>query len=161
LAEDVTQSAKQGVSARIESAVAPLLAAEGYELWTTEFVGRAGILRLYIDREGGVGIDDCTSVSHLVSDYLDAEGVSDTIEGAFTLEVSSPGLDRLLVRPEHFTRYVGATVKVSTRQPVDGQRRFQGALVEASEQAIIVEHDGADHTITYDLIDKARLVPQW
>ena len=92
-----------------------------------EFFDDSRILRLYIDRldSEGVTIDDCTTVSRLVSDSLDAEGFSDQIRGRYNLEVSSPGLDRPLVKPVHFQRFVGEVVKAAAHVGVNGRKRFK------------------------------------
>ena len=91
------------------------------------FFDDSRILRLYIDRldSEGVTIDDCTTVSRLVSDSLDAEGFSDQIRGRYNLEVSSPGLDRPLVKPVHFQRFVGEVVKAAAHVGVNGRKRFK------------------------------------
>lgn len=150
---------------RLESAIMPLLEANGYELVLLEYAGRARTLRLYVDSPAGINLDDCSRVSHLVSDLLDAEGVVDGaggISGRYTLEVSSPGLDRPLVKPKDFQRYVGRLVVVSTRQPVslDGRKKCHGKLVTADELGIQMDVDGKPIDIPYGIIDRARLVPE-
>lgn len=146
----------------IDDAVRPVLAAEGYDLVLVEYIARSRILRLYVDQEVGVGIDDCKEISYLVSDILDAQGLSERIEGSFNLEVSSPGLDRPLVRPKDFCRFVGSEIRVSTREALDGRRRFTGRLLEADSEpggGIRVDVDGKKHPILYEAIHRARLVP--
>ena len=103
----------------------PVVEELGYELWELEYSpGRGnGFVRLYIDAEAGITVDDCERVSRAVSEVLDAE---DPVPGQYTLEVSSPGLDRPLRTPEHFARFVGETVFVELAQPQDGRRRFAG-----------------------------------
>ncbi len=144
----------------LEQAIGPVLAAHGYELWLLEYVPRQHILRVYIDNEAGVTLDDCTRVSRLLSDLLDAEGLSDRIEGRYNLEVSSPGLDRPLVRPEHFLRYVGRQVQLHTTTPIEGRKKLAGELAAANSGGIEVRVDGKPYALTYGLIDKARLVPE-
>jgi len=150
------------IAAKIEAAVLPLLEQNGYELVLTEYVPRSRVLRLFIDRSGdenSVDLDDCTQVSRMVSDMLDGEGYSDLIDSRYTLEVSSPGLDRPLVKPMDFQRFVGRTAKVKTRVAKDGQRNFNGELVSADEQGIRLEVEGEPRTISYGEIRSARLVP--
>jgi ribosome maturation factor RimP len=130
----------------------------GYELTDVELKlgGRSGLLRLYIDKEGGVDIDDCEAVSHQVSAILDVE---DPIPGNYTLEVSSPGLDRTLTKPAHFQRFMGENIKVRLRFPVDGRRNFRGALKSADDENIEVEVDGEGHRLPISTIESVRLVP--
>ncbi len=147
--------------------VRPLLAREGFDLILVEYVPRSRILRLFIDREGEVGdgseqsvtIDDCSNMSRLVSDVLDGEGLSDRIDGRYTLEVSSPGLDRPLTRPIDFQRFEGQEAKVQTKEPLDGRKRFRGVLGKAGLEEFRIEVDGREFTIRYDVVDRARLVP--
>ena len=161
----------QHIAERIDEAVSPLLASEGYELVLVEYVPASHVLRLYIDhtdRDTGVTIDDCTRVTHLVSDFLDAEGISDAIEGHYTLEVSSPGLDRPLVKPAHFARFIGSEVQVvlpKDRQPeYGGRRKLKGKLLAADKEIggmIRLDIDGEAREIAYGVIDRARLVPNF
>ena len=166
VAEIQAENGPLSVADAVDAAVRPLLAAEGFELVLVEHLSPSQILRLYIDSdsEGGVGINDCTQVSRLVSDLLDAEGISDTIKSTFKLEVSSPGLDRPLVRPSHFCRFVGHKTKVILRGDAaqsDGRRKFTGKLDHADETAdggIRIAIDEQHYEIKYDAIEQARLV---
>lgn len=110
----------------------PILASLGLTLWDLEFQrqGPQWLLRIYIDRESGVTLNDCESVSRDLSAALDVE---DIIAHAYSLEVSSPGLDRTLSKPDHFTRFAGSTVKIKVFQPIDGQKVFRGRLLGISE----------------------------
>jgi ribosome maturation factor RimP len=130
----------------------------GYELTDVELKlgGRSGLLRLYIDKEGGVDIDDCEAVSRQVSAILDVE---DPIPGNYSLEVSSPGLDRTLTKPAHFQRFMGEDIRVRLRFPVDGRRNFRGALKSADDENIEVEVDGEARRLPISTIESARLVP--
>jgi ribosome maturation factor RimP len=149
------------IPTQVEQAVTPVLARDGYELVLIEYVPRSAILRLYIDREGGVTIDDCQKVSHTVGDLLDAEGISDRIPGRYHLEVSSPGLDRPLVKPRDFQRFAGQAVNVTTREPLEGGRKnFKGQLAQAGDRECQVVVDGTSYTIPYDVIARAKLVPE-
>ncbi|MGO9626901.1 MAG: ribosome maturation factor RimP [Steroidobacteraceae bacterium] len=160
----------------------PPIEALGFELVEIEFAqaGRAGTLRIYIDRlaggrddraagpdwapgdehgvpsQGGISVDDCATVSHAVSQILDAE---DPIKGHYTLEVSSPGLDRVLRKRAHFERFVGEGVFVELKLPIEGRRRFTGTLKSVVGEAIVVEVDGRAHELPLDRIQKARLRP--
>ena len=137
----------------------PLVEGLGYELWELEYsAGRGnGFLRLYIDAAAGIALDDCERVSRAVSEVLDAE---DPIPGQYTLEVSSPGLERPLRTAEHFARFVGETVSVETVQAIEGRRRFKGALTAAGAGTVEVEVDGRRWTLPISGIRKAHLAPQ-
>ncbi len=141
--------------------MAPILEAQGYEVVLCEYVPRSRVLRLYVDHQAGVSLDDCTRVSRLVSDLLDGEGHSDLFPERYTLEVSSPGLDRPLCKPAHFARFVGREVSVKTHAPRDGgRRRFSGRLGKVVEQGIELECDGRVVVIGFAEIAAARLVPE-
>ena len=162
----------------------PPIEALGFELLELEFAqaGRGGTLRIYIDRnpdgrgektsddgggdgvlsksspsQGGISVDDCAAVSHAVSQILDAE---DPIKGHYTLEVSSPGVDRVLRKRTHFERFVGERVFVELKLPIEGRRRFAGSLKSVLDEAIVVEVDGRAHELPLDRIQKARLRPE-
>lgn len=107
--------------------------------------------------QGGISVDDCAAVSHAVSQILDAE---DPIKGHYTLEVSSPGLDRVLRKRAHFERFVGERVFVELKLPIEGRRRFAGTLKSVLGGAIVVEVDGRTHELPLDRIHKARLRPE-
>ena len=134
----------------------PALEALGYELVELEFPPH--LLRIYIDREGGVTVDDCEIVSRQVSAVLDVE---DPIPGAYTLEVSSPGLDRPLRKQADFIRFAGERAKVELALPKDGRRRFTGTLKGCEAGEVLIEVDGEDHRLPLADIDKARLVPEF
>lgn len=136
----------------------PTVESLGYELSDLEvrIGGRHGALRVFIDKPDGIGLADCEKVSRAISALLDVE---DPLPGQYDLEVSSPGLDRKLTKTEHFQRFEGETVKVQTRFPIAGRRRFRGTLVSADDENIVVEVDGVPHTLPVATIDTARLVP--
>jgi len=136
----------------------PLIEGLGYELWELEYSpGRGnGFLRLYLDAEAGITLEDCERVSRAVSELLDAE---DPIPGQYTLEVSSPGLERPLRTAGQFGRFVGETVFVETMQAVEGRRRFKGALTAAGAETVEVEVDGKRWTLPISGIRKAHLAP--
>ena len=148
------------VADKLKALLKPLVTALGYEFVGLEFqTGGGGLLRLYIDEpERGIGIEDCESVSREVSALLDVE---DPISGDYTLEVSSPGLDRPLFEAADFLRFVGHPVRVTSMAPVAGRRRFRGKLVGADDGAIEVIVDGQTYAIELNNIGKARLDPEW
>jgi len=131
----------------------------GYELADLEvrLGGRSGVVRVFIDHPDGIGLDDCEKVSRAISALLDVE---DPLPGRYDLEVSSPGLDRKLTKIEHFQRFTGEVVKVQTRFPIQGRRRFRGRLVSSNDSNIVVEVDGETHELPLATIQTARLVPQ-
>lgn len=138
----------------------PAIEALGYEVVELEFhpLGRGGLLRVYIDREGGITVDDCEIVSRQVSAVLDVE---DPIPGAYTLEVSSPGLDRPLRKEADFARFVGERAKIELTVPKDGRRRFTGTLKGCEAGEVTIEVDGVDHRVSLTDVGKARLVPDF
>jgi ribosome maturation factor RimP len=124
---------------QIRQILDPILASMGLSLWDLEFhkQGPQWLLRIFIDREsGGVTLNDCEIVNRDLGAALDVE---DIILHPYTLEVSSPGLDRTLSKPEHFARFAGSTVKVKTFQPINGQKVFRGKLLGSVEGTVNVE----------------------
>ena len=137
----------------------PAVAALGCELVGVEYhpSGKHSLLRVYIDKPEGVTVDDCSAVSYQVSGLLDVE---DPIPGQYTLEVSSPGLDRPLFLARDFERFAGQQVKLRTRFPIDGQRNFRGLLRGLHEQQVVIEEqDGKCVSLPLDQVEQARLVP--
>ena len=121
----------------------PLAEAAGCSLWDVEYVKEAGTwyLRIYIDKETGVSIDDCEAVSRPLSDALDE---ADPIEGSYTLEVSSAGAERPLKRPSDFQRFLGHPVLVKTYKPKDGRKEFAGTLAGYDNGAVLLDMGGAE-----------------
>ena len=150
----------------IAALLSPTVASMGLELLGIEYLPAPGgaTVRLYIDvpqAEAGtrmVGIEDCEAVSREVSAQLDVE---DPISGNYTLEVSSPGIDRPLFGAAQFARFVGETAKVTLKLPQDGRRRFQGRILRVDDTTIVFAVDNAAFDIDAANIDKARLVPDW
>ena len=136
----------------------PALLAAGFELVEVEFVPGAGggTLRVYIDTPEGIDVDDCEAASHVVSELLDA---NDPFPGAYSLEVSSPGLDRVLRTPEHFARFVDNRVKVELQVPRDGRKRYTGVLRRAGAESIEMDVDNFSVSIKLAEISRARLAP--
>jgi len=132
----------------------------GYEVVELEFhpQGRGGLLRVYIDREGGVTVDDCEKASRQVSSVLDVE---DPIPGHYTLEVSSPGLERPLRKSADFVRFAGERAKVELALPLEGRRRFAGTLKGCEGEEVLIEVDGVLHRLPLESIAKAKLDPEF
>ena len=146
---------------QIGNMLEPGIRSLGYELVGVEYQSGGkggGLLRVYIDSEDGITADDCQTVSYQVSGVLDVE---DPIPGHYTLEISSPGLDRLLFRPEDFERFAGQLVKLRTAYPVEGQRRFKGRLQGLRDRNVVIVQDDQEISLPYDQIEQARLVPEY
>jgi ribosome maturation factor RimP len=141
---------------RLIALIEPLLARLGYELVELEYAaGRSqAVLRIFIDAPKGISVDDCERVSREVAALLD---VDDPIPTAYTLEVSSPGFDRVLRTPAHFERFVGSRVFVELKAPRAGRRRYTGMLQAAGATGIELEVDKQKVEIPFDEIGKARL----
>ena len=135
----------------------PVVTTMGYELVELEMVGSGGnrTLRLYIDAPNGVTLDDCEAVSHSVEERLDTE---DPIPEGYSLEISSPGLERPLRKQADFDRFAGERVKVKTYGPVNGQRSFTGTLVGLEDDQLVVETPEGRNAIPLDQVAKAHLV---
>lgn len=133
----------------------------GYELVGVELLSgrKAGaLLRIYVDHEDGITLDDCTAVSHQVSGVLDVE---DPITENYDLEVSSPGLDRPLFYKEHYERFVGRKVRIRLRAIWLGRRRYEGVLAGVREDKVLLEVEGEQVDLPLDQIETARLVPEF
>jgi ribosome maturation factor RimP len=136
--------------------VEPILEPEGIELVELEFKLESGrwVLRLYIDTPGGVTLDDCELVSRQVGALLD---IKDPIDRSYTLEVSSPGINRVLRREKDFRSFAGSPVRIRTRRKIGGQRNFRGTLKGMENSRIILEVDGNRVEINPEDLEKARL----
>ena len=135
----------------------PTVIGLGYELVNLEYrSGANGLLRVFIDGPQGIGLEDCEKVSEQVSALLDVE---DPLPGHYTLEVSSPGSDRVLRKPEHFTRFAGERIKVLLKTPRDGRRRFTGTLKGISGETVEMEVDGQPVRLELNWIERAQLAP--
>ncbi|WP_100657028.1 ribosome maturation factor RimP [Alteromonas flava] len=130
----------------------------GYELVGIEFVraGKHSILRVFIDHENGISVDDCADVSHQVSAVLDVE---DPISTEYNLEVSSPGMDRPLFKEQHYQAVVGEMVSVRLAMPMNNRRNFKGTLLAAENGVVSVEVDGQKFDLAFANIEKGNLVP--
>ena len=159
----MTGIGEQSIAERVRGLLEPVLTRDGYELVEVEWLRLAGrwTLRLFVDRAGGFGIDDCQAVSRTVEPILDVE---DLIEPAYDLEVSSPGLDRPLRKPADFDRYAGQRAQVKAYGPVAGtapgspaRKHWTGVLRGFRDGAVELEVDGVLHRVPHDQIAKANL----
>ncbi|MEJ2610197.1 MAG: ribosome maturation factor RimP [Candidatus Thiodiazotropha sp.] len=133
----------------------------GYELIGVELSGQGKgrtLLRIYIDHEDGIVVDDCAQVSHQISGVMDVE---DPIKENYQLEVSSPGMDRPLFEKAHFERFRGSKVRVKTQTKIDGRHRFTGKLDGVEDNQVLIEEDGTLYRIPMDQIDSARVIPEF
>lgn len=145
---------------QLQALLSPVVEALGYECWGIEFFsqGNHSLLRVYIDCEQGILLEDCEKVSRQLSGVLDVE---DPISVEYTLEVSSPGMDRPLFTLDQFSRYVGMQVKIKLRSPFEGRRNFQGLLRGVEDQDVVVLVDDHEYLLPIDMIDKANIIPQF
>ena len=148
-------SKDQQIADMLQSTVAAL----GYELWGVEHVaqGRHSVVRVYIDSPAGITVDDCAAVSEQVSSILDVE---DPITGEYTLEVSSPGMDRLLFELEQYSGYLGETLEVRLRSAIEGRRRFKGILKGIEGEDVVIQVDDHEFLLPFGAIEKARVQPR-
>ncbi len=148
-----------GKEALLTQLLKPTIEDMGYALWGIELIspGRRPTVRIYIDADTGVSVDDCAQVSHHVSGVLDVE---DPIKGEYTLEVSSPGVDRLLFEPEQYEPYGGEIVDVRLRLPVQGRRRFKGILTGTDGEVLLVSIDEQEFSLPLRSVDRARAFPR-
>jgi ribosome maturation factor RimP len=142
---------------KVTQLIEPTVQALDLELWGVEHAsqGKYSVLRIFIEREAGVTIDDCERVSRQVSAIFDVE---EPITGEYTLEVSSPGMDRLLFTPQQFQKYCGEEISVRMRTPVDGRRKFKGTLTDVVDDIIHIQVDGNDFELPHGDIEKANIV---
>ena len=148
------------LESRLTDMLAPAVEAIGYELWGLEFVraGKHSTLRLFIEHENGVTVDDCAEVSRQVSAVLDVE---DPISSEYNLEVSSPGMERPLFKLSHYEMFVGSEIQVKTRMPQFGQRKFKGVLLGVDNGMITLQTTQHEIELMIDNIDKAHLVAKF
>jgi ribosome maturation factor RimP len=156
LMSDLTQTHRQKIIELVE----PVIEFEHIELIDVEChkMKSRWLVRIYIDKEGGVTIDDCADISYLVGDLLD---VHDIPPGPYNLEISSPGLDRPLVRDKDFIKYTGSRVKIRVSKAIDGKRNFRGTLIEyiqaEEKKTIVVDEGGKRYSIPREIVTKANL----
>ena len=158
----MTGIAEQPMAERVRALLEPIVAREGFELVEVEWLreGPSWVLRLFVDRPAGVNVDDCQALSRVVEPVLDVE---DLIEAAYSLEVSSPGVERPLRKPEHFRRFAGERARVKAFGPVESlagaapRKNWSGLIRGFEGGAVELEVDGALHRIPLDRIAKAHL----
>jgi len=150
------------VQDKLQQLLLPAVEGLGYELVGIEYVaqGKHSVLRIYIDSDEGITVDDCSRVSHQVNGVLEVE---DPIPGQFTLEISSPGLDRPLFTAEHFARFVGSTVKLRLYHPVEGRRKVKGIIDRVEDEIVYIKDMDEEqlYSLEMDNIEKANLVPEF
>ena len=148
------------VTDTVAALAAPFVEAAGCSLWDVEYVKEAGewFLRVYIDKEGGVSIDDCEAVSRPLSDALDQ---ADPIEGSYTFEVSSAGADRVLKKPEHFAQFLGSEAEVKLYRPREGHKSFVGPLLSYADGDVTLEISGSPVTFEKKEVALTRLYPRF
>ena len=137
----------------------PTVEAMGFDLWGVEYVsqGRHSVLRVYIDAEQGISVDDCAAVRHQAGRVLDVE---EPINGEYTLEVSSPGMDRLLFKLEQYPQYANEVIELRLRSPFEGRRKFKGILKGIEGEDIVVQVDDHEYLLPHSAVDKARIEPR-
>ena len=144
--------------AQLELLVEPVVQSLGCEFWGLEYMtqGKTALLRIFIDKKDGIGVEDCEQISRQVSAVMDVE---DPISAEYTLEVSSPGLDRPLYKLEHYKEYIGSQVKLRLRIAFDGRRKFTGLLKGVEADEVVLEIDNEEYLLPFELIDKGNVVP--
>jgi ribosome maturation factor RimP len=146
------------VADRLWDLIDPYVTAEGVELDDIEVLGGGQIVRVTLDSPENVGVDHIAELSRGIGRLLDAE---DPIKGSYTLEVSSPGLERKLTRPRHYEKSIGREIKVKTFADIDGTKNHSGTLLSADEDSFVIDIDGTEQQITYADISSARTVFVW
>lgn len=148
------------VPGHLQTLIAPVVESLECELVGIEYgrQGKRSLLRIYIDKEGGVDVKDCQRISHQLSGVMDVE---DVIKEQYQLEVSSPGLDRPLFTLPHFERFAGHKVKLNLVSPIDGQRKFKGTLQGVEDDQVIVNIGENELVLSLNAIDKANLIPDF
>lgn len=148
-----------GVAQKVEKIIESLVTSNNMELVDVQYVSEAGrmVLRIYIDKDGGIKLDDCEAMSNEIGNLLDS---SDAISDSYVLEVSSPGIDRALKKEKDFIKFLGERAKVSLYAPIDGQRNFKGKLLDFKNNTIIIaDVTGKTVEIPMDKVAKAKLDP--
>ena len=148
-------SKDQQIADMLQSTVEAL----GFELWGVEYLsqGRHSVVRVYIDGPDGITVDNCAVVSEQVGSLLDVE---EPVSGEYTLEVSSPGVDRLLFRPEQYPGYVGEVIELKLRSAFEGRRKFKGILKGLEGEEVVIQVDDHEYLLPHGTIEKARVQPR-
>jgi ribosome maturation factor RimP len=149
-------SFEENIISNIKELLEPMLFEKRLELFDLEFKsqGQKGVLRVFIDKDEGVTIDDCTVISRELGTLLE---VHDVIPGSYTLEVSSPGLTRPLKKPSDYLRFRGKTVKIKTIEDIEDKKVFKGKLLDFIDETVSLEANGTNYLIPYNKIEKANL----
>ncbi len=147
---------RKDIESRTEQLLEPIASSNGVSIYDVEYVkeGSDYYLRAYIDKEGGVTIDDCEAVSRALNDMLDKE---DYIDEAYILEVSSPGLTRKLTKPRHYLNSLGNEVEIKTFKPIDGSKEFSGTLIQYDNGVITIESEGNKLNFKEEDVSVAKL----
>jgi len=145
---------------KLQDLLAPIVEALEFQCWGIEFLsqGRHSVLRIYIEHEDGITVDDCELVSRQLSAVLDVE---DPVGGEYTLEVSSPGMDRPLFTLEQFSAFIGQNAKIKLRAPIEERRHFQGLIRGIEEDDVVIQVDNYEYLLPFELIEKANIVPNF
>ena len=145
---------------RLTELLEPAVKALGFELWGLEYLtsGRHGLLRVYIEHENGIKIEDCEKVSRQISAVLEVEEPNSQ---NYTLEVSSPGMDRQLFKQDQYLSYCGEGISLKLSTPINNQKKIRGVLTEVSEENIVVNAEGQIFTVAFSSIQKAHIVPSF
>lgn len=146
------------VPEKLQDLIAPTVDSLGYQLVGIEYLnqGKHSLLRIYIDSEAGITVDDCSRVSHQVAGLLDVE---DVVKGHYNLEISSPGLDRPIFTIDQFKRFIGHIIKIQLLTPLDGRHKFRGQLRAVKNDVVIIDVDGTEFVLPVNNITKANIVP--
>ena len=146
------------MSDQLNELIQPVVEAMGCKLWGIErlSMGRYSTVKIYIDSKVGVGIEDCAKVSRQVSSLLDVE---DPVNGEYTLEVSSPGLNRRLFNLDHYAAFIGSAVRIRLKRPYEGRRKYSGQLRGVEGDEIILGHEDEEILIPFEEIERANVVP--
>ncbi len=144
----------------VQGMIEPVIVSMGYELLGLQYIPgkHSATLRLYIDSDAGITVDDCSVVSHQVSGLLDVEN---PLVGRYTLEVSSPGLDRPLFKLVHYEAFLGHSVKLRLRVPLNNRRKFSGVIKAVKGNDIILVTGNEECHLNFDSIEKANLIPEF
>jgi len=145
---------------KLNELIQPLVEDLGYEFVGLEYnsTPKHALLRIYIDHGNGVAIEDCEVVSRETAALLD---VKDPIRSRYNLEVSSPGLDRPLFTPAHYSEFIGHQAQINLFAPQDGRRKYIGPILDATETSVDIDQDGSKVTLDFDNIAKAKLIPDY
>jgi ribosome maturation factor RimP len=146
------------MSDQLSELIQPVVEAMGCELWGIEqlSMGRHSTIKIYIDAEKGIDIEDCAKISRQVSSLLDVE---DPVNGEYTLEVSSPGLDRRLFKIDHYAAFIGSEVRIRLKRPYEGRRKYSGQLRGIEGDEIILGYQDEEIMFPFEEIERANVVP--